>query len=126
MIIPIFQSVWISFYEWDGLGEAQWVGLANYIELFDDEYFYTSFKNNCIWLILYLFAVPIGLFIALFLNQIVFGIRFYKSLFFPFVISQVVVGLIFAWFYNPNFGLLAYIFLSLVWNLSQYYQMKNW
>ena len=114
VIIPIFQSVWISFYEWDGLGEAQWVGLANYIELFDDEYFYTSLKNNCIWLILYLFAVPIGLFIALFLNQIVFGIRFYKSLFFfPFVISQVVVGLIFAWFYNPNFGLLAYIFLSL-------------
>ena len=51
---------------------------------------------------------------GLFLNQIVFGIRFYKSLFFfPFVISQVVVGLIFAWFYNPNFGLLAYIFLSL-------------
>ena len=114
VIIPIFQSVWISFYEWDGLGEAEWVGFANYVELLDDEYFYTSLKNNFIWLILYLLAVPIGLFIALFLNQVVFGIRFYKSLFFfPFVISQVVVGLIFSWFYNPNFGLLAYIFLSL-------------
>ena len=113
VIIPIFQSVWISFYEWDGLGEAEWVGFANYIELLDDEYFYTSLKNNFIWLILYLLAVPIGLFIALFLNQVVFGIRFYKSLFFfPFVISQVVVGLIFSWFYNPNFGLLASIFLS--------------
>ena len=113
VIFPIFQSVWISFYEWDGLGEAQWVGLANYVELFDDEYFYTSLKNNFIWLIMYLLAVPMGLFIALFLNQVVFGIRFYKSLFFfPFVISQVVVGLIFSWFYNPNFGLLASIFLS--------------
>ena len=113
VIIPIFQSVWISFYEWDGLGEAEWVGFANYVELLDDEYFYTSLKNNFIWLILYLLAVPIGLFIALFLNQVVFGIRFYKSLFFfPFVISQVVVGLIFSWFYNPNFGLLASIFLS--------------
>ena len=113
VIIPIFQSVWISFYEWDGLGEAEWVGFANYIELLGDEYFYTSLKNNFIWLILYLLAVPIGLFIALFLNQVFFGIRFYKSLFFfPFVISQVVVGLIFSWFYNPNFGLLASIFLS--------------
>ena len=82
VIIPIFQSVWISFYEWDGLGEAEWVGFANYIELLDDEYFYTSLKNNFIWLILYLLAVPIGLFIALFLNQVFFGIRFYKSLFF--------------------------------------------
>ena len=103
----------MSFYEWDGLGQAEWVGLANYVELLDDEYFYTSLKNNFIWLVLYLLAVPLGLFIALFLNQVVFGIRFYKSLFFfPFVISQVVVGLIFSWFYNPNFGLLASIFLS--------------
>ena len=108
VIFPIFQSVWISFYEWDGLGEAQWVGLANYVELFDDEYFYTSLKNNFIWLIMYLLAVPMGLFIALFLNQVVFGIRLVKSLFFfPFVISQVVIGLIFTWFYQPNYGVIA-------------------
>ena len=51
-------------------------------------------------------AVPAGLAIAIFLNQTVRGIRIYKSLFFfPFVISQVVVGLMFAWFYAPNFGL---------------------
>jgi multiple sugar transport system permease protein len=41
----------------------------------------------------------------------VFGIRLVKSLFFfPFVISQVVVGLVFAWFYDPSFGILARIF----------------
>jgi multiple sugar transport system permease protein len=57
------------------------------------------------WLVLFMLAVPIGLGIALFLNQTVTGIRLYKSLFFfPFVISQVVVGLIFSWFYAPNFG----------------------
>ncbi len=56
-------------------------------------------------------AVPAGLFVALFLNQTTPGIRIYKSLFFfPFVISQVVVGLIFAWFYNPDFGI-----VGLVW-----------
>jgi multiple sugar transport system permease protein len=58
-------------------------------------------------LVLYLLAIPAGLFIALFLNQTVTGIRIYKSLFFfPFVISQVVVGLVFTWFYDPTFGLL--------------------
>ena len=54
VIMPIFQSIWVSFYEWDGLSEANWVGLANYIELLDDEDFYTSLKNNLIWLLLYL------------------------------------------------------------------------
>jgi multiple sugar transport system permease protein len=108
VIIPIFQSIWISFYDWDGLGPKTWLGLGNYVELLDDEAFYTSLKNNILWLVLYLLAVPAGLAVALFLNQTVAGIRLYKSLFFfPFVISQVVVGLIFTWFYAPDFGLLS-------------------
>ncbi len=114
VIFPIFESMWISFYDWDGIGEATWIGTDNYVELFDDDAFYTSLKNNVIWLVLYMLAVPAGLLIAIFLNQNVVGIRLYKSLFFfPFVISQVVVGLIFAWFYAPNFGLLTKILAGL-------------
>jgi multiple sugar transport system permease protein len=108
VIAPIFQSIWISFYDWDGLGQKTWIGTANYTELMDDDSFYISLKNNIWWLALYMLAVPAGLAVALFLNQTVMGIRLYKSLFFfPFVISQVVVGLIFTWFYAPNFGLLS-------------------
>lgn len=107
VIIPIFQSMNISFYEWDGLGAKEYVGIENYVELLDDDDFYTSLKNNVIWLVLYMLAIPAGLLVALFLNQTVRGIRIYKSLFFfPFVISQVVVGLVFAWFYDPTNGLL--------------------
>jgi multiple sugar transport system permease protein len=114
VIFPIFQSIWISFYEWDGLGPKTWVGMQNYVDLMDDDSFYTSLKNNIIWLILYLLAIPAGLAVALFLNQTVTGIRLYKSLFFfPFVISQVVVGLIFSWFYAPDFGLLPKILGSI-------------
>ncbi|ANO32238.1 carbohydrate ABC transporter permease [Vibrio breoganii] len=106
VVYPIFQSIWLSFFEWDGLGEKTWVGLDNYRELFDSEAFYTSLKNNTLWLVFFMLAPPIGLMIALFLNQQVRGIRVVKSLFFfPFVISQVVVGLVFAWFYDPSFGL---------------------
>ncbi|MBT8415249.1 MAG: sugar ABC transporter permease [Boseongicola sp.] len=111
VIIPIAQSFWISFHEWDGLGEKTWVGTANYERLLGlgeqnmDRKFEVSFWNNLKWLFLYLLAIPAGLFIALFLNQTVTGIRLYKSLFFfPFVISQVVVGLVFSWFYLPTDG----------------------
>lgn len=106
VIIPIFQSFYYSTLSWDGLGEAQQIGMANYVELWDDDAFYTSLWNNFIWLALYLLAIPAGLLIALLLNQTIWGIRLYKSLFFfPFVISQVVVGLVFGWFYDPTFGL---------------------
>ncbi|WP_308916498.1 sugar ABC transporter permease [Jannaschia sp. LMIT008] len=112
VIVPIFQSFYISFYEWDGLGDlhanGEFVGLGNYERLLGgDRKFEVSFWNNIRWLVLYLLAIPLGLFIALFLNQTVRGIRIYKSLFFfPFVLSQVVVGLVFSWFYLPREGLL--------------------
>ncbi len=108
VVNPIIQSIWISFHEWDGLGDKVWIGFANYEELFEDELFYVSLWNNVIWLVLYMLSPVIGLAIALYLNQKVWGIRLVKSLFFfPFVISQVVVGLVFAWFYDPSFGLLG-------------------
>ncbi len=107
VIFPIFQSFNLSLYRWDGLGEARYIGLENYRELVNDSAFEVSLWNNLKWLVLYLLAIPAGLFIALFLNQTVTGIRIYKSLFFfPFVLSQIVVGLVFSWFYLPNEGLL--------------------
>jgi multiple sugar transport system permease protein len=107
VIWPIGQSLRLSFYQWDGLSPPTFIGWENYIELWYDPTFVVALKNNVIWLVLYMLAVPFGLFVALFLNQTVTGIRLVKSLFFfPFVISQVVVGLVFAWFYDPNNGLL--------------------
>ena len=81
VIIPIGQSVGISFYEWDGLGDKTYVGTAHYERLLGigdqkmDRKFETSFWNNLKWLVLYMLAVPAGLFTALFLNQTVRGIR---------------------------------------------------
>lgn len=111
VIYPIIQSIIYSFYEWDGLSDKVFVGFNNYIELIDDDRFYTSLYNNILWFFLYLLSIPAGLFIALYLNQKVGLIRLYKSLFFfPFVISQVVVGLIFSWFYDPSNGIMAIIY----------------
>ena len=118
VIFPIYQSFSLSLYDWNGLGDLEtngtYVGMENYNKLFGingeraDRNFQISLVNNFKWLVLYLLAIPGGLFIALFLNQTVRGIRIYKSLFFfPFVISQVVVGLVFSWFYLPNDGLFS-------------------
>ena len=106
VLLPIIQSFNISFYKWDGMGVPEYVGIKNYQKLMTDRAFEISLWNNLKWLILYLLAIPAGLAMALFLNQNVTGIRLYKSLFFfPFVISQVVVGLVFTWFCDPRFGL---------------------
>jgi multiple sugar transport system permease protein len=110
VIYPIVSSIVLSFYNWDGVSERAFVGLANYRELVSSDTFVTALENNLIWLILLLLAPPIGLVFALYLNQSLRGIRLVKSLFFaPFVVPGVVIGLVFSWFYDPAFGLLKLI-----------------
>jgi multiple sugar transport system permease protein len=110
VVYPIVSSISLSFYDWDGMTPKRFVGLANYVELFHADVFYTALKNNLIWLGFFLLAPPLGLAFALYLNQQIKGMRLVKSLFFaPFVLSGVVVGLVFSWFYDPTFGLLRVI-----------------
>ena len=106
VLYPLAASVALSFYQWDGVGPRIWVGLGNYEELFADPVFRTAIANNFRWLGGYLIAPVAGLALAIFLQQTLFGMRVVRSLFFmPFVISQVVVGLVFGWFFNARFGL---------------------
>ena len=110
VLYPIAQSIRLSFYEWDGIAPKEFIGLDNYRELFDDDTLYKALKNNAIWLGLFLLSPPLGLAIALFLNQQMRGMRLVKSLFFmPFVLSGVVVGMVFTWFYDPTAGLLSWL-----------------
>ncbi|MBB4000805.1 carbohydrate ABC transporter permease [Aureimonas pseudogalii] len=105
------ESVWISFHEWDGFGPMVWIGLGNYVELLDDPQFYVSLKNNLIWLVAFLAAPPLGLALALLLNQKIRGMRLMKSLFFiPLVLASVAVGVVFTWVYTPELGLLSLVF----------------
>ncbi|MGC8731517.1 MAG: carbohydrate ABC transporter permease [Halothiobacillaceae bacterium] len=111
---PIVESIGLSLYKWDGLGSARWVGLGNYLRLAADPAFLVALKNNLIWLFGYLLSVPIGLGLALLLNQSVAGMRLVKSaFFFPFVISQVVIGLVFTLFYDPSSGLFVHLLHAL-------------
>lgn len=107
VLYPIIENIRLSFYAWDGISPRTWVGTGNYRELIADPVFWTALINNLWWLAVYLLAPVLGLALALFLNQTVTGMRVIRSLFFmPFVISQVVVGLMFSWFLNSHFGLL--------------------
>lgn len=113
VIYPILASIRLSFYDWNGVGAMTYVGLANYRELVADPVFGIAFANNLRWLACYLVAPVAGLALAVLLQRAAFGMGGIRSLFFmPFVISQVVVGLVFGWFFNSRFGLLNRLLAS--------------
>ena len=114
VVYPIADSVLVSLYHWNGIGPGRFVGLHNYAELLRSGDFTHSIVNNAIWLVLMMLAPPAGLAAALFLNQKLLGMRLAKTLFFfPFVLSQVVIGVVFSWFYQPDGGLLDTILHAL-------------
>jgi len=116
VVYPLVASVGLSLYDWNGIGAKRWIGFDNYRELFHDAVFWTALANNLRWLACYIAAPLAGLALALLLNQNVRGMGVVRSLFFmPFVISQVVVGLVFSWFFNPRFGPLNALREALGW-----------
>lgn len=112
---PIIFAFIISFYDWNLLiPDKPFIGLANYIELFQDRVFLIAIKNTIVYT---LGVVPIQTFLALVLafimNQKLKGRAFFRLAFYiPAVTSSVVTSIIFVWIYSKP-GLLNYL-LSLI------------
>jgi multiple sugar transport system permease protein len=109
IIAPTFYTMYLSLTNWDGVSAPKYIGFANYIRLFTkDKLFIESLGNNLRWLLVFI-TIPttLGLGMAMVFNQEMKGGRFYKVSFYaPLVLSLPVIGLIWAWVYNPRLGLL--------------------
>jgi multiple sugar transport system permease protein/raffinose/stachyose/melibiose transport system permease protein len=108
--IPTLLSIGLSFTRWNGLdlSDIRPAGLANYAyALREYPPFWPAMLHNIIWLaFLSLVATPIGLLLAVLLDQRIRGTRLYQSIFFtPVMLSMVMVGVIWQLMYARNEGL---------------------
>jgi len=103
-LLPLLHTVWLSFYEWDGITVGKWIGLANYREILADEEIRSAFVHS-IKLILYysVVAVIIALILILVLQRAkVRGLTTFRTLIFlPQTVAVVVVAQAFVWIYAP-------------------------
>jgi ABC-type sugar transport system permease subunit len=115
-ISPFISSIYYSLTSWNGVDPVkQFVGLTNYVHLFQDELLKLSLAHNLIWVVIGTIApIVIGLPLAVLLSTIKRGrLIFQTAYFLPYVLSGVVVGMIWGWIYNPLFGLLNYLLRSI-------------
>lgn len=94
---PIIESIRLSFVSWSGLGEKRFVGLQNYIHLFQDKVFYTAFLNNLVYLVIVVgMQILIGLLFAVLLTYLTKGVMLIKTLYYvPCIITTVAVTQLF-------------------------------
>ncbi|WP_125132886.1 sugar ABC transporter permease [Microbacterium sp. 10M-3C3] len=120
VVIPLVWNVYLTFTEWRGIRPPEWIGLQNWIDLFQDAKFWTSFVNS-IWMIVAMVIVPtvLGLLLAAVLFDLVgrkFGGRtasFLRATFYlPQILPVAVAGIVIGWILRPQDGALNSILQS--------------
>lgn len=98
VLLPIFQSLFLSFFSWDGISDRVFVGFANYRRMFGgDDIFWTAFVNSLIYLVIVVSIQLIGaLIVANLLLTLQRGREVIKTLYLlPAVISTVAIAFMF-------------------------------
>lgn len=103
---PILVSGYYSFTRYDIANPPVFIGLKNYIDLFQNDLFW---KSSGVTLYYTLVGVPLGLFVsliaALLLNVSIPGQRIFRTIIYmPSVVSGVSLSLLWLWLLNPDFG----------------------
>jgi multiple sugar transport system permease protein len=115
LVVPVVWSLWLSFNRGGILDEAEFVGLQNWRELSADTELTDSIKNTAIYVVEAIFLVFIlALFLALLLNRYRKGSNVFKlALYVPLLAPAVLVGLIWQFVTNYDFGLMNLILTTL-------------
>lgn len=112
---PILFSLVLVFMRWNMLSPMKYVGLQNFITLFQDPLFWKALANTMIFLAIH---IPLQIILALIISALLnsptlLGKAFFRSAFFlPVVISGVVVTILWKQLYSTETGLLNSLLIS--------------
>ncbi|RCX23115.1 carbohydrate ABC transporter membrane protein 1 (CUT1 family) [Fontibacillus phaseoli] len=128
-IYPVFTAINNSFTSWNGISKnINYIGFDNYVTAFNDVAFWKSVRNN-VYFILFscLIQVPLIVIFSLLIANVKKLKGLYKTaVFMPSIMSTAVIGILWGFIYNPDFGLaneiLGVFGVSPVYWLSD----KNW
>ncbi|MCD6112813.1 MAG: sugar ABC transporter permease [Bacteroidales bacterium] len=105
---PVVFSIILTFFKWNIISPMKYVGFDNFIRLFQDRLFWKSLYNTFIFLMIHIpLQIIIALTLAYFLNQKILFKSFFRAAFFlPFIISGVVITILWQQLYGYDTGLI--------------------
>ncbi len=106
-LFPMVSALYFSVVDFDGIDPSpEFIGLANFVEMFTDPETWHALGNNFIWIIVGT-AVPmvIGLLVSVLIWTARRGASAYRLAFFlPYVLPGVAIGIVWIWIYDPLNG----------------------
>ena len=127
--LPVIEAAYYSFFNWNGYGApSKVIGLENYQRVLQDPIFYGSLLNN-LWVILVsaFIQVPLALWMALLISDKTRSSVVFRAIFFlPYILGEIVAGLIWRYMYDGNYGVVALIFHALGQEPPQVLATEGW
>ncbi|MDR1074124.1 MAG: ABC transporter permease subunit [Treponema sp.] len=111
-IIPIFQTVWQSFFKVGDFGRGNmFVGLQNYLFLLQDRQIWQALFNTFDYTALEVpLSIIFALVLAIMLNREIAVRAFFRTIFFLLMIAApAAVAMVWRWLYNGNFGFINFL-----------------
>ena len=110
---PVVEAAYYSFFNWNGYGApSKWVGLDNFIRVWNDPIFYHSLFNNLLIIVVSAcIQVPLALALALMISDKSRSSVVFRAIFFlPYILGEIVAGLIWRYMYDGNYGVVAVVY----------------
>ena len=109
---PFIQTIYASFCEHLGFGNYKFIGLGNYVNMFQNADFWKATGNTLLFCVL---TVPVGIFlsllVAVMLNaKVKFKGGFRTIFFLPMVCAPAAVTMVWRWIFNGEYGILNQMF----------------
>jgi multiple sugar transport system permease protein len=138
-LYPFLATLYYSFTNFNGVGNAHIIGFANYYALFHDSLFRTSLFNTLYYTVFELpLSTVVALGLALLLNMNVRGRSIYRTIFYiPSIVPLVASCMIFVWIFNPTNGIVNSLlnglhipgpswFFSIAWSKPSFILLGLW
>jgi multiple sugar transport system permease protein len=127
---PIAEVFRLSLFKWDNLSKVKtFIGLDNFISLFQSERFWNSMKVTGEYtIVVTAVSIFLGLVLAVLLNnRLLLGKSFWRSMFFlPIVTPTVAAAMVWILLFNPGFGLVNVVLRSLGLNGLNWLADTTW
>src|ERR1700736_379277 len=110
---PVVEAAYYSFFNWNGYGApSKWIGLDNFLRVWNDPIFHHSLFNNVLIVLVSAFIqVPAALALALLISDKSRSSVVFRAIFFlPYILGEVVAGLIWRYMYDGNYGVVAVVY----------------
>ena len=114
-VLPVLFTLWMSLHRWPLLGSPRWIGLRNYIRMFDDGRFldalgFTAHYTVIVTIAIFAVAFPLAFFVE---KQRPFVSVYRTVIFLPVVVGLASASLLWVWLANVDSGLFSPLFQML-------------